>query len=164
MPSIYQNLNTDKQYKASTGLNKLEFESLFFTFEKLYISKIGNPYLKNKNPVLTDKKEALFFILHYYKSYPTLQNMGLYFGFSEFTVSEYLERIKPILKASLEQNTSLKTVVFKDQTAFNEAFQNVDEIYIDVTEIPVERPKNKEIQENKYSGKKKSYAQMAYNL
>ena len=30
--------------------------------------------------LLTDKREALFFILHYFKAYPTLQNMGLYFG------------------------------------------------------------------------------------
>jgi hypothetical protein len=74
--------------------------------------------------------------------------MGLYFGFSEFTVSQYLERLKPILKATLEQNTSLISTVFKDQSAFDEAFKNVDEIYIDVTEIPTERSQNKQIQEN----------------
>jgi hypothetical protein len=154
MSSIYQNLTTDKQYKAATGLNLTEFEQLFIVFDKLYLSKISNPYLKDKQPVLSDKREALFFILHYYKSYPTLQNMGLYFGFSEFTVSQYLERIKPVLKAALGQNTDIKTTIFKDQTAFDEAFKNVDEIYIDVSEIPVERPQDKEIQVNKYSGKK----------
>ena len=59
----------------------------------MYYPKTGNPYVKDKASVLTDKREALFFILHYYKSYPTLQNMGLYFGFSEFTVSQYLEEL-----------------------------------------------------------------------
>jgi hypothetical protein len=69
MTSIYQNLRTDKEYKAASGLNLLEFENLFQIFNKLYVSKIPNPYLKDKQPVLTDKREALFFILHYYKSY-----------------------------------------------------------------------------------------------
>lgn len=80
--------------------------------------------------------------------------MGLYFGFSEFTVSQYLEALKPILKSSLCQNNELKTVLFKDQLAFDEAFNGVDEIYIDVTEIPIERSQNRDIQEKRYSGKK----------
>lgn len=46
MPSIYQNLNTDKQYKAACGLSKVEFEKLFLVFENLYFSKTRNPYLK----------------------------------------------------------------------------------------------------------------------
>ena len=91
MSSIYHNLLTDKQYKAATGLNIIEFDRLYNVFHMLYLPKNGNPYLTNKSPVLTDKREALFFILHYYKSYPTLQNLGLYFGFSEFTASNYLD-------------------------------------------------------------------------
>lgn len=154
MSSIYHNLKSDKQYKAGSGLSKVQFEQIFKTFDKLYFPKMGNPYIKDKAPVLTDKREALFFILHYYKSYPTLQNMGLYFGFSEFTVTQYLEELKPILKSSLSQNYELKTVIFKDQSAFDEAFNGVDEIYIDVTEIPIERSQNKDIQEKRYSGKK----------
>lgn len=156
MSSIYQNLKNDKHYKAGSGLSKIQFEKLFKIFEKLYFPKSGNPYLKDKSPVLTDKREALFFILHYYKSYPTLQNMGLYFGFSEFTVSQYLEALKPILKASLSQNDELKTVIFKDQSTFDQAFEGVDEIYIDVTEVPIERSQDKAIQEKRYSGKKNS--------
>lgn len=81
--------------------------------------------------------------------------MGLYFGFSEFTVSQYLERIKPVLKTALRQHTDIRAIVFKDQKAFDDAFENVGEIYIDVSEIPVERPADKQIQEDKYSGKKK---------
>jgi hypothetical protein len=155
MASIYQNLHTDKQYKAACGLSVLEFESLFLIFDKLYFAKMTNPYLKDKQPVLSDKREALFFILHYYKSYPTLENMGLYFGFSLYTVSQYIERLKPALKIALSQKEDLKAVIFKDQAAFDKVFENVDEIYIDVTEIPVERPQDKLMQANKYSGKKK---------
>lgn len=155
MASIYNNLKTDKHYKAATGLSMVQFDELFSTFQQLYIPKTANPYSTTNLPVLTDKREALFFILHYYKSYPTLQNLGLYFGFSEYAASHYLDLIKPILKASLTKSTVLKGVIFKEQTQFDEAFKNVDEIYIDVTEIPTERPKDEDVQKRKYSGKKK---------
>lgn len=91
MASIYHNLHADKQYKAACGISLSEFESLFLIFDTLYLTKTANPYLKDKQPVLADKREALFFILHYYKSYPTLENMGLYFGFLVFTVGQYLK-------------------------------------------------------------------------
>jgi len=157
MSSIYTNLESDKQYKAATGLSICEFDSLYEHFSELYIPKSGNPYSKKTAPVLTHKREALFFILHYYKSYPTLQNLGLYFGFSEFAASHYLDLLKPILKASLERIASVKKAIFPTQAAFNEAFAGVEEMFIDVTEVEIERPQDQQVQQEKYSGKKKAY-------
>lgn len=154
--SIFHNLKNEKEYKASTGFNSQEFNELFIVFQTLYTPKESNPYLPIKlQPVLTNKKEALFFILHYLKAYPTLQNMGLYFGFSEATVSQYLELLKPIIKASLTKLEHLTTRLFKDQTDFDKAFEGIEELAIDVTEIPIQRPDNQEVQKNNYSGKKK---------
>lgn len=154
--SIYQNLRTDKQYKASTGLSLSEFEHLYSFFENLYISKIANPYLsESKHPVLTQKREALFFILYYYKAYPTLVNLGLSFGFSEKTSSQYIEQIKPILKASYQQAGIDVARTFGSQQHFDEVFANEDKIIIDVTECETNRPQNDEKQEINYSGKKK---------
>lgn len=153
-PSIYANLKNDKQYKSSTGLNIAEFEALYTSFQHLYIPKVSNPYNPEKNPVLTDKREALFFILHYYKAYPTLQNLGLYFGFSNFTASQYLDLLKPILKESLHQNKVLCNRLFNNQSEFNAIFGDVKTIMIDVSEVPVERPQDAAIQGNRYSGKK----------
>ncbi len=96
--NIYKNITTNKQYKASTGFSKEEFMSLFLIFEKLYFPKKKNIYKGVPKPALTNKREALFFILHYLKAYPTLVNMGIYFGFSESTASIYIELLKPILK------------------------------------------------------------------
>ena len=154
--SIFDNLKNDKEYKASTGFSIKEFNELLLIFETLYIPKEGNPYLAIKyQPVLTNKKEALFFILHYYKAYPTLQNLGLYFGFSESTASQYLDLLKPIIKTSLIKLGHLTTRLFKDQVEFDKVFENIKELYIDVTEIPIQRPDNQEVQEEFYSGKKK---------
>ena len=63
MSSIYTNLASDKQYKAATGLSIAEFESLYEQFSELYIPKSGNPYSKKTAPVLTHKREALFYII-----------------------------------------------------------------------------------------------------
>lgn len=163
MSSIFSNLRTDRQYKASTGLNKTEFNALYSIFEKFYIPKTGNPYISN-SPVLTDKKEALFFILHYYKSYPTLQNMGLYFGFSDYTVSTYLDLLKPILKLSLQSKEDIKISLFENQSEFDKVFKGVDDIFIDVTEIPVQWPKDEDIQKKVQWKEKFSYSKMVSDL
>jgi hypothetical protein len=156
MMSIYHNLRNDDQCKSSTGISLEEFDLLFSKFEKLYTPKMGNPYAINNQPVLTDKREALFFILHYLKAYPTLQNMGLYFGFANSTASEYIDLLKPILKKSLIELGSQTVRVFKDQASFDKAFEGVTDIIIDVTEVSVERPVNQDVQQEKYSGKKKA--------
>ncbi len=107
-------------------------------------------------PILTDKKEALFFILHYYKAYPTLQNSGMYFGISDAAASQYLELLKPCLKAALQQKNMLAKRLFTGQDSFETTFIGVQDLFIDVTEIPIERAKNQEVQRENYSGKKNS--------
>ncbi len=64
MPSsIFLNARTERQYKAATGLSIAEFEALYNLFQHFYTPKQPAPY-SSYLPVLTDKKEALFFILH----------------------------------------------------------------------------------------------------
>jgi hypothetical protein len=155
--SIFNNLKTEKQYKASTGLAKGEFDQLFEYFQKYYVPKKANPFPNTPQPVLTDKREALFFILHYMKAYPTLENMGLYFGFDIRTVSDYLERIKPCLKAALDELGTLPPSLFKSQDEFEEAFEGVKELYIDGSEVAINRSQDNDRQRFNFSGKKKDH-------
>ena len=154
MNSIYRNCQTDRQYRASTGLSRIEFDTLYTSFQKFYTPKTANPYAKTNQPVLTDKREALFFILHYYKAYPTLQNLGMYFGMSDFAASSYLELLKPCLKAALQEREGSIARLFTGQQHFNEVFAGVQDIFIDVTEIPIERASLQEVQQAHFSGKK----------
>ncbi len=156
MPSsIFHNARNERQYKAATGLAIAEFEALYNIFQHFYTPKqpaLYSSYL----PVLTNKKEALFFILHYYKAYPTLQNLGMYFGLSDAAASQYLELLKPCLKAALQQQNLLAKRLFTGQKDFEQTFAGVQDLFIDVTEIPVERPENQDVQKDWYSGKKNS--------
>lgn len=153
--SIFHNAKNDRHYKAATGLSLAEFNRLYLAFAPCYTPKVPSPHLPDQRLILTDQREALFFILHYYKAYPTLQNMAVYFGISDASVSNYLAGLAPCLKAALQQQGHLVPRLFANQAAFDEAFQDVPALFIDVTEIPVERAKNQEIQREHYSGKKK---------
>ena len=156
MGSIYTNVRTDRQYSAATGLKIKEFNALFLVFEQHYFPKKGedNPYAPN--PLLTDKKEALFFVLHALKASPTYENLGLYFGFSQSAAHNYLELLKPILKSSLQQLNCLPQEEIKTYKELSKLLENVEDIVIDVSEIRIERPDNEELQKDNYSGKKKT--------
>jgi hypothetical protein len=153
--SIFLNARNERQYKAATGLSITEFENLYRLFERFYTPKQPARY-SSFLPVLTNKKEALFFILHYYKAYPTLQNLGMYFGLSDAAASRAIELLKPCLKAALQQQKTVAQRLFTGQISFEQTFAGVQDLFIDVTEIPVERPENQKNQEDWYSGKKNS--------
>lgn len=154
--SFYHNVRNERQYRAATGLSPQDFERLYAVFAPLYTPKEPNATPDLNPVVLTDKREALFFILHYYKAYPTLQNMGAYFGFSDAAAHAALARLKPCLKTALEQLVVMKPRLFATENAFVEAFAGLEDVVLDVTEIPIERPQNDDLQKERYSGKKNS--------
>lgn len=152
--TIYTNLRTDRQYRAATGVSMLEFEAIYGEFQRYYEPKQQLPHLSGKIVLLADKREALFFILHYLKAYPTLENMGLYFGMSDATVSGFINLLKPCLKAAVQQQAGSIIRAFANQEEFDKAFEGVEDIFVDVTEIPIERAANQQKQRDHYSGKK----------
>lgn len=155
MPSIYQNLYHERDYKAATGLAKEEFDRLHITFAKYYKTKSANA-ISGRSAAFTDAREALFFILFYYKTYPTISVLGLTFGVAPKTADGYIDYIKPYLKQALSEQQVLVKRVFKDQQSFEEAFQGVEEICMDGTELPVQRAQDNHAQQKDYSGKKNS--------
>lgn len=157
MPStIYLNLRTDRQYKASTSLSLVEFNQLYALFEPYYEPKKQLLHVAETPVLLADKREALFFILHYLKAYPTLQNMGLYFGMSDSAVSAFITLLKPRLKAAVQQQTGAIRRIFASQKEFDNVFAGVEDLFIDVTDIPIERAANQQVQRDHFSGKKTS--------
>jgi hypothetical protein len=66
--SIYENLRNERQYKALTGLSIEKFNELYELFHKYYVPKAGVPEA-GKPAYFQNPREALFFILVYYKTY-----------------------------------------------------------------------------------------------
>lgn len=134
-------------------MDKKEFDQLHEEFKLYYQAKAYNQLAK-KAPVLTDSREALFFILFYYKSHPTLEVLGLSFGFSDTAAFGYVDYVKPYLKQALQAQSVLVKRVFEDQQAFDKAFQGVEDIFIDGSAIGIERAKDQKVQQADLSGKK----------
>ena len=152
--SIYQNLRKDAHYKAATGLSLAEFDALFLVFAGFYTPKSAPLHAGPPLPVLTDKREAFFFVLYYYKTYPTLQNLGLSFGISNAAASAYLELLKPCLKVALQRQQLFIKRVFTGQQEFDALFEGVSDLFLDVTEVPIERAVHQDVQKLHFSGKK----------
>jgi hypothetical protein len=125
--------------------------------------------IAKKAPVLTDSREALFFILFYYKTYPiltypTLEVLGLSFGFSDTAAFVYLDYVKPYLKRALVGQSVLVKRVFDNQQAFDEAFAGVKDLFIDGSEMVIQRAQDPQRQQADFSGKKNAHAHHAPDL
>ena len=100
--SIYWNAKNERQYKAATGISLAEFDAFYLLLAPVQELKQPLLYLPILPALLTDKRETLLFILHYFNACPTLQNMGLYFGMPDASVSNCLAHLKFGLKAASE--------------------------------------------------------------
>jgi hypothetical protein len=54
----------------------------------------------------------------------------------------------------LKKKKALVSRVFESQEAFEKAFEGVEDIFVDGTEIGIERANNDDIQRESFSGKK----------
>jgi hypothetical protein len=153
--SIFFNVRTDRQFRASTGLSLEEFNHLSVIFSKYYLPKtyfLSDTY--SVGHVIQDPSEALFFILYFKKTYPTYDILGLSFGFSNKTAHDYVQKLKLILKQCLQEEETLPARVFENEEEQKEFFKNTKEIIVDATERMTQRPSNEDVQKERYSGKK----------
>jgi hypothetical protein len=101
MPSVYENLRTDRQYSSSTGLTQAKFDELHSVFATFYVPQKTNP--------LTGVPPRCF-------------------GLSDFSVRDNYDYILPFLKQSLAMSTGIIPRLFESDQAFQLAFSQVEEI------------------------------------
>ena len=90
MLNIEKILGQDRLLRATTGLNRKAFENLLVKFEEVYLSwpqKREKPRKRRlgggRKARLTTIKEKLFYILLYFKCYPTFDLAAVLFDFDE---------------------------------------------------------------------------------
>ena len=101
--SILSNVKTDREYAATTGLTKAEFEALwayYDTFEKENTD--WQTPKKGGVPVLKNSKERLFFLLYYLKVYPSYDVLGISFGMDGSTAHRNITDIYPLVQALMK--------------------------------------------------------------
>jgi|GEM_PF-1031464 len=110
-----------------------------------------------RKPRLLGIQEKLFFILFYFKCYPTFDLAGIIFDLHCSQTHEWMHRLQPILEETLGKKMVLPERKLDSIEAFLERFPEVKRVMIDGTERPVQRPHDTEAQTANYSGKKKRH-------
>lgn len=151
MIEIERALKNDRACRAIIGMNKKEFEGLSVEFERVEkegkVSEAGRPH------TLETIEEKLFFILLYTKCYPTHDVMAWLFGVDKSQSSRWTSKYLKILEKVLGRKQALPKRRIKDPAEFLRLFPSVKDVFIDVTERKIQRPKDKGKKKDCYSGK-----------
>lgn len=110
-----------------------------------------------KSKLETDRQK-LFFILFYYKVYPTFRFAQVLFEISIGNLFYWKEFLEPVLSEALGYQIELPSVRIRHFNHWIEVCPALKEFIVDSTERPVQRPKKPKVQEKYYSGKKKKHA------
>lgn len=161
------NIRDERQMRAMSGLTSEQFDRLLEAFEATYERIRQEEYeaglksgersrkpgggRKGGLPTLRDK---LFFVLYYYKSYPTFDVLGAQFNLSRSKANENLHRLSAILHQTLAKLGVLPQRAFATPDEMVAALAAVEVLLIDATERPHQRPQADKKQRELYSGKK----------
>jgi hypothetical protein len=162
MLNIERALKQDRLLRAMTGLNRKAFESLLPSFSTAYEQVVlqsprqralgGGRKARLRNP-----QDKMFYILFYFKCYPTFDLAGLLFDIDRAQAHYWMHRLQPILEAALGEKMALPERKLTSIEAFMERFPGVERVMIDGTERPIQRPQDPEQQKLNYSAKKRRH-------
>jgi hypothetical protein len=165
MSSILEDIQDNRKLNALTGLSREEFQELLPVFTESYQEVLYEAYESNKahrhrqpgggpKGVLDTMDKKLFFILYYWKVYPTFDVLGDRFGFDRSKACTNVHKLWPVLERALEKKGMLPARSFTSVAELRAAFAGVEDVFIDATEREHTRPCDDEAQQEKYSGKK----------
>jgi len=126
---------------------------------KAYSKKRQREVGGGRKATLSDDNQKLFFILFYYKTYPTFRFAQVLYGLDKRNIQLWKKFLASVLFSALGYELSLKTR--KKISGFNLWLEEYPELYqfiVDCTERAIQRPKDNKIQEEYYSGKKKRHS------
>jgi DDE superfamily endonuclease/Helix-turn-helix of DDE superfamily endonuclease len=162
--NIDRALNNDRLLRAMTGLNRKAFHELCQVFGEVYQEKLqvtAQPRKRaqggGRKARLQSPTAKLFFILVYFKCYPTFDVLGLLFDLDRGRANRWVHRLQAILEIALGQKMVLPERKIESLQQFMERFPEVEKVLLDGTERPVQRPKDAKRQKEDYSGKKKRH-------
>jgi hypothetical protein len=164
MLNINRALNNDRLLRALTGLNRKAFDELCLVFGKVYEESLQQALKPRKRARgggrkarLESTQAKLFFILFYFKCYPTFDVLSIIFDLDRGRSNRWVHRLQEILETALGQRMVLPERKIESIEAFLERFPEVKTVIFDGTERPVQRPKDDDKQKENYSGKKKRH-------
>lgn len=167
MMSLEKVLKRERLCKALSGLSPSEFINLVPQFEKSLEEMRMNGYLTDPNrqrkpgggkkSFVPNADQKLFFILFYFKCYPTFDLAGFFYDRDGGNVWNMYIQLVPILESALGKKMALPARSIGSPEEFFKLFPEAKEVFMDGTERPIQRPKDQKRQKANYSGKKKRH-------
>ena len=137
MLNIDRILKSNRQMKALTGINIVEFEllvpriddfiSLNISSKKARKRRIGG----GRKGVLNSMELKLFFILFYLKVYPTYDLASAIFGVDKSRVCRWVKELLPILESTLERSYVLPKRKVQSLKDLFDNFPETKDLFID---------------------------------
>lgn len=155
----YENIKSDRQFRAVTGMPKDEFQDLLKAFIEAHESIFGK--LSDRVPERIGKlkkyEDCLLFVLFQMKTNLTYDALGAVFNMEASVAYANFTKYSKILEIALHRKKVLPKRKFESKAELEETLKDEDEIIIDAEEHPVQRPKDPDSQKDMYSGKKKHH-------
>lgn len=165
--NIEKVLKNDRLMHALTGMSAEELTELVPEFKLQLMRFRKRAYVSNpdrvrkpgggKKGILKTATEKLFFILLYYKCYPTYDVLSFLYDCDRSAPCRRQHALGTILERTLKRKLVLPKRQIRSVEEFLEAFPEAKEVFIDGTERPIQRPKDNDKQKANYSGKKKRH-------
>ena len=167
MISLEKVWKNERLMHALTGMGAKEFMELMPEFEHQLALFRKKAYLLNPSPqrkpgggkkgFLKTPAEKLFFILLYYKCYPTYDVASFLYDCDRSAACRRQQKLSTVLQATLKRKLVLPKRQMRSVEDFLKAFPEAREVFIDGTERPIQRPQDTDRQKANYSGKKKRH-------
>jgi hypothetical protein len=162
MLNIERAFQSPRALQALSGVSRVEFEQV----ERRFTTVVGEQRAKRqykrtpgagRNHTLRTLRAKLFFLLFYLKCYPTFDVAGLLFEVDRSRACRWVGDWLPRLEAVLGQAAVLPARQIRSVEEFLQRFPEVQDLFIDGTERPTQRPQKARRQRARYSGKKKRH-------
>jgi hypothetical protein len=165
MLNLNRVMGQDRLLRALTGMNLQAFVRLLIPFDEVY-NQVQQQDPKPRQRArgggrkgqLESIEAKLFFILFYFKCYPTFDLAGILFEVDRSQAHRWVHRLQPILEAALGKKMALPERKLSSLEQFVQRFPEVKEVILDGVERPIQRPSEEETQQLNDSGKKKRHS------
>ena len=150
--NIERVLKQERLMLAMTGFNRNTFENLLVTFSNIYEQQILSVPRQRalgggRKARLCNPQEKLFYILFYFKCYPTFKVAGILFDIDPAQAHYWMHRLQGILEYTLGKKMILPEYKLNNIEQFIERFDGVERVMIDVIEHHV-KPHKEQNQRN----------------
>ncbi|MCV6637570.1 hypothetical protein [Candidatus Albibeggiatoa sp. nov. NOAA] len=153
-----EELTTERKWRSATGMDKTRFNKLLALFINSY-KEIHNKSIEEKQAaekrlefVIKTEEELLYFTLFSLKAGLTYDLLGIVSGMNASNAKKNQEMGLKVLAHALDGYIPARQIGSKEE--FEQLFKGIEELLVDATEQPMQRPKDKYRQKAHYSGKK----------